>query len=182
MLAAFLFVAPAAAQEVDELAQKAIEAHKAGKPAEALAALDEATTAAWLKTPLGFRQALFVKEPPKGFGVYEPAPSSTFDGTAPIIIYAEPIGYGWLPQDGLNIIALSFDIELKDKDGKVVFERKEFLKAQVQGRSRNREFYTTIRLNVTGAPAGAYSATVTANDPATGKSGSFTLPFTIAAK
>jgi hypothetical protein len=180
-LLALALAAPTAAlaQDVQALATKAIEAERAGKPADALAALEEAVTAMWLKMPLGFRHALYVKEPAKGFGVYDPLGGTEVDSGGTLHIYAEPIGFGWISQGDVHTIGVSFDIQLKTPDGKVVFERKEFLKAQVQSRTRTRDFFANMRLNLGGAPAGDYSVTITANDPATGKSGSFTLPFKI---
>jgi hypothetical protein len=167
----------AQAVDIEALAQRAIEASRAGKPLEALRALDEAAIAAWLKTPLGFRTAIFVKDQARSYGLYEAADPNALSSAAPLHIYAEPIGYGWRQDGDLFVIGVAFDIVLKDKSGRTLLERKGFLQSNVQGRSRNREFFASIRLNMTGAPAGDYVVTITANDPVTGKSGSFTLPF-----
>ena len=56
---------------------------------------EQAVFEAWEKTPLTTQRALFVTEEPKAFGIYSPRSSSRFKAGEPIIVYAEPIGFGW---------------------------------------------------------------------------------------
>src|SRR5260221_10718945 len=56
---------------------------------------EQAVVEAWEKTPLTIQRALFVAEEPKAYGIYTPRSSSRFKAGEPIIVYAEPIGFGW---------------------------------------------------------------------------------------
>src|SRR4051794_7080448 len=54
-----------------------------------------ALIAAWEKTPLTMRRALFVAKKAQGFGQFEERSSNVFKAGEPLVAYAEPVGYGW---------------------------------------------------------------------------------------
>src|SRR5262249_5844385 len=66
-----------------------------GNYIEATAALDGATTLIWDRSPLAFRKALWVTEPPAGFGAYTPRPTNEYAAGDEMIAYVEPVGFGW---------------------------------------------------------------------------------------
>ena len=142
-------------------------------------AAEETLVAAWLQTPLTFRRVLFVSAPVEAFGVYTPRESAVFNGKAPLVIYAEPVGYGWRAQGDLNETDFGMDMAIKDTAGQVVFEKKDMLVFKIASHVKNREVHITATLNLTGAPAGKYIAVGTLHDHVTNKSNSFELPFEI---
>ena len=86
ILFAFGLVGPAAAQGIAEKAEEAEAFAGEGQFIEAIAALDEAASALWDEAPLTFRKALWVAEPPGGFGAYNPRETDVFDSGAEMIV------------------------------------------------------------------------------------------------
>jgi len=142
---------------------------------------DAAAVDAWLKTPLTIRRAVFVSEPPDGFGMYAPRASSTFKPGEKLFIYAEPVGYGWKDVgDGLFEFGFTVDFLIKSPDGKILTGKDAFAKVTKQSHVRNREFDVSLNLDVTGAEPGDYVLEYKLHDIASDKSVSFDLPFKVA--
>ncbi|MFL5258665.1 MAG: hypothetical protein ACJ8AS_02855 [Hyphomicrobiales bacterium] len=174
--------AGAGAVEAGELADAGAlaEAQVAGhRYLEALATLVRAEDSVWEEIPLSFRKALFVASDPKGFGLYDVHQGDTFKRADPIIVYAEPVGYGFAKQGDLNIIDLSVDFELRTKDGRPVGNGKNVASPGLRSHAENREFSINVVYDFSTLPAGSYEVTTTVSDRTTGKSGSFSLPFTL---
>jgi len=150
-----------------------------GKYAEALAALDDMAAALWDKAPLTFRRALWVVAPPEGFGAYNPRENSVFASGAKMIAYVEPIGFGWQKSGELWRTDLSVDLVVKSKDGTELLRREDFQSLRIGSRVRNREFMANLTYTFSGIPRGDYVAETTLRDKVSGKSGTFSLPFTI---
>jgi len=152
--------------------------------AESLAAIEaaEATVAAaWQAAPVGVRKATFVAAPPTGFGLYEPREDAVFAPGEPLVVYAEPVGYGYaaLP-DGRWRFGFDVDLLIKTADGAIIGGQEGFERLALDSRRRNREFMLTLTLDLDGAPAGDYVLVYTLNDITGGKAGLLSLPFTIA--
>ena len=177
--AMLLLTTAAGAQGLVEKAKQAETLSAQGKYLAAIQALDEATTALWQKSPLMFRRALWVAEPPHGFGIFNPRENDIFAPGAPMIAYAEPIGFAWKKVGDLWHMDLAIDVVIKSKDGKVVAERKDFQKLQLSSRVRNREFMARITYTFSGLPAGPYLVDTILRDKVSGKHGTFTLPFEV---
>jgi hypothetical protein len=123
---------------------------------------EAAVAEAWEKTPLTVRRALFVTEEPKAFGVYTPRPSARFKSGEPIIVYAEPVAYGWKPvEDDQFEFGFNVDLVVKTADGKIVGGQENFGKLALKSRTRNREFMIHLTLNLTDAPPGDYHFWIT---------------------
>jgi hypothetical protein len=146
---------------------------------EALATLARAEDSVWRDAPLSFRRALFVSSDSKGFGVYDIHEGDTFSRIRPIIVYAEPVGYGFRKEAGLNVIDLSVDFEVRTKDGRPVGSQKNVASPELRSHAENREFSINVVYDFSALPAGSYEVTTTVSDRTTGKSGSFSLPFTL---
>lgn len=147
---------------------------------EAVEAADAAVFAAWEKTPLTFRNVQFVTEATT-FGIYTPRPDAPFKQGEQLLVYAEPLGYGWKDNsDGTYAFGVDIDLAVKDATGAVVAEQPGFASAILTSRARNREFIVSISLDLTGAPAGDYTLEYTAHDIASDETGLISLPFTIA--
>lgn len=169
----------AAAQEIAAKAQEAEALLGQGKAVEAIAALEEAAGAAWDKAPLTFRRALWVAEKGSGFGVYNPREGDTFAPGTPMLVYAEPIGFGWNRSGDIWRTDLIADVTIRAKDGKQLFAQEEFQKLQLASRVRNREFMVNFTYTLSGITPGDYLLETTLRDQVTGKKGSFTLPFSV---
>ncbi len=173
------FTAPASAGDLTPLAEKAEKALAAGKAGAAVDALDAALDVVWKATPLTFRKALFVSEPPTGFGAYVERPDAVFAPGQPLLVYAEPIGFEWKQVDGLFTCDLIIDVALRDPAGKVLFEKREIGHMALKSHARNHEFMMKLDLNLRGLPVGDYVLDGIMRDEVSKKWGSFSLPFTV---
>ena len=56
---------------------------------------------------IGIHQTVLVTQPAAGYGIYNPRPDEKFKGGEPILIYAEPFGFGYgSGGDGLYTIGM----------------------------------------------------------------------------
>jgi hypothetical protein len=168
-----------AAQSVIDKAREAETLAGQGKHVEAMMAMDEATAALWDKSPLVFRRALWLAEPPDGFGAFNPRENNVFAPGAPMIAYAEPIGFGWRRAGDIWRLDMAIDIVVKSPDGTVLLERADFQKLELGSRVRNREFMARVTYTFTGIQKGDYILDTTLRDKVSGKKGTFTLPFVV---
>ena len=171
--------ASAQTDDAQQLATKGIELLKAGQPEDAYKALNDAATDAWLRAPLGFHRTLLVAAAAQSYGAFSPRENAVFDGATPLRFYAEPTGFGWETDGELYRIDLSIDVSLRSADGKPLGEQKDFQNFKIESRERVREMYFNLSLTLNGAPDGRYIVTFTVHDHATGKDGSFDMPFEI---
>jgi len=140
-----------------------------------------ALIAAWEKTPLSVRRAIFVAKKAQGFGQFEERSSNVFKAGEPLIAYAEPVGYGWKDVgNGMFEFGFAVDFLIKSPDGKILAGQQDFARLAERSHARNLEFMVTLTLNVTGAPPGDYVVEYKMRDIAGDKSTSFELPFKIA--
>ena len=139
---------------------------------------EKAVDAAWQQSPLRFRQAFFVAEPPTGFGIYKTRPDQTFKVGEKLIAYAEPVGYGWKANDdGTNTFGFDIDLSVKSPDGKELFKQANFSHLALTSHAKNHEFMLALTLDLTGADPGSYVLEYTARDIASDKSAVISLPF-----
>jgi hypothetical protein len=151
--------------------------------AQDLAAIEkaeEAVVAAWNATPILFRTSVFVSESPGGFGIYRQRESNVFGPGEPLVVYAEPVGYGWKDNgDGTFGFGFNVDLIIKKPDGSIVGGQENFQRLALSSRARNREFMLTLTLTFDGAPAGDYVLEYVVRDLTGSKSGNISLPFTV---
>jgi hypothetical protein len=179
MLLAAAFAVPAAAAELVDKATEAETLADQGKYIEAIAALDAATDALWEKAPLTFRRALWVAGPPTGFGAYNPRETNVYAAGDQMIVYSEPVGFGWAKSGDIYQTDLAVDLTIKSKDGEVLLNQEDFQKLVIASRLRNREFMATLTLTLTGIHPGEYTADTTLRDQVSGKKGTMSLPFVV---
>lgn len=165
------------------LVQRAEEAERlaaAGDPLRALEELDRAVEQVWSAMPLTIRKALLV-DGASGYGIYAPREQAIYQPGEVIIVYAEPVGfaYGRNPLGGLQI-AFDIDLVLTDASAEEVLSRENFISIDTPVRYRNREFQLTLSLNLTGAPAGRYTANFLAKDRHSDKTAPIEVAFEIA--
>src|SRR4051794_18921083 len=97
----------ALAGEIADAGAKADGQVEHGQFLDALAALSAAQDKIWEKSPLLFRKSIFVASDPQGFGIYDLHEGNSFKRSEKIIVYAEPVGYGFRTDGELNVIDLS---------------------------------------------------------------------------
>jgi hypothetical protein len=160
------------ASDIDALAVQ-------GKYTEALAAVDEVAAALWDKAPLTMRRALWVAEPPTGFGRYNPRENNVFASGVKMVIYAEPVGFGWRKNGDLWQTDVAIDVVVKGKDGAALQRAQDFTNLRIGSRVRNREMMAQLTYSFTGIPAGEYVVDSIMRDKVSGKTGTFSLPFVV---
>jgi len=183
MLALLAGLVPAAGLRAQDLATEtsAAEALAAqGKFVEALDAMRDAVILLWEKVPLGFRHALWLSGAPGGWGMYTPRPSVSFAAGEDMIAYAEPVGFGWRrTEDGLWLMDWSADVVIKAKDGSELKRVTDFQHLTVASHERNQEVFASFTYSFSGIPPGDYVVDTILRDKVSGKSGTFSLPFTV---
>ena len=165
------------AGDIADAAARAEQLAAGGNYLDAMAALEQAQDALWAQAPLSFRRTLFTAGTPTGYGIYDLRENNTFKRAEPLIIYAEPMGYGYGRDGSIYTIDLALDFVINDAAGKVIAEQKNFGTLSLRTRFPNKEFMAKVTYDFSGLPAGEYEVTTTAHDQASGKSGAFTMPF-----
>lgn len=152
----------------------------AAQSLQAIEAAEQAVAAAWDTAPLSFRKVLYVSEA-LGFGAYVERPDANFRQGERILIYAEPVGYGYKANaEGTYDLGFRTDIKITTPGGETVLEQKDFATLQLASHAMNREFMLTLALDISEAPAGDYVLEYTVHDMASDEAGVISLPFTIA--
>ena len=139
----------------------------------------DALLSVWEKSPLQFRRAFPVAGKAAGFGIYERRADSVLKQDEPLLLYAEPVGYGWKQEGEIYMSQIAADFELRDGDGKTLGAQKDFGNFKLAGHDRNTEYYMNLTYNFTGLPVGKYIIVTIFRDQVTGKAGSFETPFEV---
>jgi hypothetical protein len=120
-----------------------------------------------------------VADSPTAFGVYTPRSNNIFDASAPMQIYAEPMGFGWRKSGDLWHAELGADLVLRKQDGAELLRKRDFQKVGVASWVRNREFMTTFTYTFRDIPEGEYLVDTILRDAVAGKAVTFSLPFVV---
>lgn len=125
-------------------------------------------------TEITFRNVVLVTEGAGGFGIYNPRPDAKYKIGEPVIIYAEPYGYGF-GSAGEGLYALGFNVDLKvlSETGDVLGEIPDLAVLNLQSRAQNYEFQANLTYNLNGITAGNYVLQTTFRDMNSAKVGSF---------
>ena len=147
---------------------------------EAIDRLGAAVVEAWDKTPLTVRRAIFVTQKASGYGIYEERPTRVFKPGEPLLVYAEPIGFGWKQADGgLYEIGFAIAFVIKTPTGTILGGNENFGRVAQRSHVRNLEFMLNLTLDLTGAPPDDYVLAYMLRDITGPKSATLELPFTI---
>ncbi|MBD9372062.1 hypothetical protein IB238_05380 [Rhizobium sp. ARZ01] len=148
---------PAVAGPLVEAATRAEKLAIDGNPVGAHDAVREAYGAFASTLPFSIGKVTFVTDPPEGYGMYSPRPTSTYKPGEPLISYVEPVGLSWRSIDGGKVEAqFTVDLELLNNKGDTLAEQKAFGSFTFRGFVRNQEVFAKLTLNVEGPPAGDY--------------------------
>lgn len=170
----------AAAGPVADAAARAEALQAEGKTVEALEALDEAADAIWVESPLAFRKVLLV-DSSDGYGVYSERADAVFRADDKMMIYVEPVGYGYGATGGAASIDLNVDLSIENATGQVLGESKDVFKFSAETWPNRREFGMTLSFGAPYYRPGDYKAIFNVRDQNSDKTGTFEVPFTIAA-
>ena len=185
LLAAAILSGPSSAGEISDKAARAEQLAGRGKYVEAIEALDQAAASLSDRSPLSFRTALWVAEPPDRFGVYNPRRTSAFIAGENMFAYAELVGIGWKKTGDIWQTDFTADFSLKTKYGRQLFSQQDFAKADASksmSRVRIHELIARFTIVLNDVPAGEYLAEFTVRDAVSGKNGTFSLPFAIVSR
>lgn len=176
-----LFGSAASAGSLADAAAQAEKMASSGDPAGAYALMREAVSDFSGTLPFSIAKAVYVSEPPLGYGIYTPRASSEFKANEPLISYIEPLGLTWKAADeaGKQQTKFTVDFDILDEAGDVLAGQKAFGSFSFTGLFRNQELFTHLTLDVSSAPPGNYTLRYTFNDTNSGKSAVVDQPFII---
>ena len=180
-LSALLVVAlssAAGAGPIVDAATRAEALAAQGNTADALEALEEAVDAIWKAGPLAFRKVAVVSSS-SGEGVYEERTDLTFRPDETMMIYVEPVGFGYRSPGASSTIGFSADLTIENATGQVLGEAKDLFSLSTLTAPNKREFGITLSFAVPYLRPGEYKAIVTVHDQNSPKSGSFEIAFDI---
>jgi hypothetical protein len=160
------------------IADKAVEIEglvDAGNDAGLLDAADALYGMAWdATTAIGIHQAILVNEPASGMGLFNPRPDEKYKVGEPVLIYAEPFGYGFgAPGEGLYSIGFTVDLKVMSEAGEVLGEMPAVANLDLTSRHKNREFQANLTYTLDGIAPGRYILETTLHDKNSAKVGTF---------
>lgn len=153
-------------------------AEESQTPAAYVQAL-EAFQSAWDAAPFGFAVATFVDQPAKGYGLYAPRESATFETGQALHVYAEPVAYGFKAEKEAQSYALKAAFQLLTPSGQVLAEEEQFAEFKGTTRSRKQELSTQLSFGFEGLPVGSYTLEITMTDEVGDQTALIALPFSV---
>jgi len=173
-------VAPVLAGPVTEAATKVEAAAAADDFAAWYEANEALLEAAWNVPGLHFGNIANTTVPAPAYGNFEERADTVYAVGEPILIYAEPRGYGYGDVGGGMLeIAFGIDLRVLDPAGTVLLEMPDFSNFTLQTRAQARELMFNLTVSLDGAPPGDYQLEFTFNDRHGGQSDSFISNVTI---
>lgn len=123
---------------------------------------------------IGIREAVLVAEPAAGVGIYNPRPNEKYKLGEPILIYAEPYGYGFgSGGDGLYTIGFIVDLKVMTEAGEVLGELPAVANLDLTSRHKMHEFNANLTYTLDGITPGRYILETTLRDKNSEKLGKF---------
>ena len=180
-LAALFFLSAtslAAAGPIVDAAEEAETLNASGKTIEALDALDRAVDTIWREAPLAFRKVALVNSS-GGYGIYEERTDKTFRPDEKMMIYVEPVAFGYGAAGTASAIAFKADLAIENTTGQVLGESKDIFSLATLSQADKREFSMTLTFAAPFLRPGDYKAVFNVRDQNSDKSGTFEVPFTI---
>jgi hypothetical protein len=187
VMAAGLTLAAAGPGFSGPLLDAAVKAEQMASSGDAAGARDTMRTAMIAfsaSLPFSVGKAAFVTGEPKGYGMYEPRPTSAFRPGEKISSYIEPVGLTWTPVSGkpdLTEARFTADFELFDAGGAVIGGTKAFGSFQFTAMQPRQEVFAVVGLDMSNVPLGTYVLRYHFNDANGRKAASVDMPFSISA-
>jgi len=149
-----------------------------GKTGEALDALSQAMDAICTASPLAFGKVVVV-DSSGGYGVYSERADKTFKPDEKMMVYVEPICFGYGGSGTSTTIGFTADLAIENTTGQVLGEAKDVFSLSTPSMPGKREFSMTLSFGVPYLRPGDYKAIFTVHDQNSDKSGTFEVPFAI---
>lgn len=164
-----------------DAAVKAEELATSGDSIGAHEVLRDAVSTFSATLPFSIGKAVFVADNPAGYAMYTPKDQPVFKAGESLVSYIEPVGLSWKPSSQTGKIETRFtvDFDILNPAGEILANQKAFGDFTFTGFLRNQEIYSTLTIDVTGAPAGDYVLRFHFNDVNSGKTASVDQPFKI---
>ncbi len=165
-----------------EAATKAEQLATSGDPAKARELLRQAVGDFSQTLPFSIGKAVFISKEPAGYAMYEPKDGTIFKTGEAIVSYVEPVGLTWKQAAVKDKLETRFtvDFDILNPAGKILAGQKAFGDFTFIGYLKNQEIYSTLTIDVSGAPAGDYVLRFHFNDINSGKTATIDQPFKIA--
>ncbi|MCT8267072.1 hypothetical protein NYQ83_07280 [Afifella sp. JA880] len=160
------------------LGEKAAAALEKGETVAALDLLEEASDIVWREGPLAFRKALAVSSA-EGFGDYVPRPDDRYRPGETMRVYAEPVAFSYVPQDGAYRVALDVDLTISNLTGQVIAEGSKVFAVKTTVKAPKRDFNVVLSCPVPTLQPGNYRAEFTFHDTEKAKTAGFSIPLEI---
>ena len=132
-------------------------------------------TQAWEKMPFSIQKYLLVAKETKGFGMYEKRKSNKYLQGENVMVYVEPIGFGYRDLGGFYGISMESDLIIKNEKGETLGKIKSFGKFNFHSNIKNREIFLSFVISLGHAPAGKYEITVPIRDNIKNQTANITL-------
>ncbi|MDQ0324849.1 hypothetical protein J2R99_000698 [Rhodopseudomonas julia] len=161
-----------------DLGEKAAEALEKGDTVAALDRLEEASDIIWHEGPLAFRKALAVSSA-EGFGDYVPSPHNRYRPGETMLVYAEPVAFTYVPQDGQHLVAMDVDLTISNLTGQVIAEGRKVFSIKTAVAAPKRDFNVVLSYPVPTLQPGNYRAEFTFHDTENAKTAGFSIPLEI---
>ena len=180
LLAAALSTSVAYAGDIADRAAEAEKALQTGDGTGALEKFRSAEEAFWQAMPLAVLNVKQV-DTATGFGIYSERANHTYKPSEKIVLYMEPVGYGYGSGGlGNNKIALSVDITVVSAAGESLGTMEQVGRIQIASRSHNRELFFKLDLSLDGLPPGKYRCDFIMHDENSKKTAPFSTDIEIA--
>ena len=147
---------------------------------EALAELDrlnDEVAKVWASSPLAFRNVSLVNSV-EGFGDFERRDGNTLNAGETLMVYVEPVGFTYVLENGRYSFALAADLSIESDAGQIIVDGADLFSINDNSRVRIREFHMVLSVKIPDIKAGGYKAVYRVRDMNSGKTGSFSVPFT----
>lgn len=173
-VATYLLALPAGATELTDFAAKIDTTMEGGDWVTSIITAHEVLNLVWTKVPMGFSAVVLTSSDASGFGVFSARETNIFKPDEPILIYAEPYGFGYGDvSPGIYQIAFDVDLAVKSETGNLLAELPDIMELSLNSRRRNKEFHASITYTLTGAGPGNYVLETTLRDRNSSKSARF---------
>ena len=166
---------PATAGPLTDKAAEVEALLSAGDDKGAIAAARDLLGAAWdASTGLAIGETVLLAEPASGYGIYNPRATESYKLGEPVLIYAEPMGFGYgSPGQGLYSIGFVVDLKVMTEMGEILADLQNLTELDLVSRYPNREFQANLTYNLEGIAPGRYILQTTLRDKNSGKIGTF---------
>ena len=169
------------AAEARAAVARAAESVTAGRPAEAVETLREATLAVWSAAPFDLVRIETSATAAEGFRAYDPRGDAPVSAGDPLHLYIEPIGLAYEFVDGVYTMGLEADFLLMDTGGAILGGQRDFAAVPFAFHAPSTDVYMTMTLGTERLPAGDYLLQITVRDALSGTGVTREVPLSVTA-